>query len=213
VYRVLQQTELVAKRLLESRSTPLPSETNDKIANMLATGIGSHRHAISRSEALNHLGIEFVVKSEDAKIDDELWGMYEEYNDLFQFNIPFDFESDMIVNNLDKSEWKNLPVCCVESETRFDIKYVDVKARRLREIPPQISINLSNISLPPINIPNLPAGIDVGAFQQLVQALLQQYVQASINAEVGAVVDKLIASMPSPAIERTNYNVRWVKED
>src|SRR3989344_739669 len=73
VSRLLEQTQMVALRLLSTRANAFPEDRNREIVKRLSSEIYSHRHTISRTEAINYLGLEQVVKAEDADIYNELW--------------------------------------------------------------------------------------------------------------------------------------------
>jgi len=206
IHRTLQQTELVTKRLLEARRNPLSEDQNAKILKMLSSEIYSHRHPIGRHEALAQLGMTFVVKAEDAQIDQELWQIYEEYAELFSLEDVFDPESEMLKNNTETASWVDLPITCVESVARCDVQLCDVKARRLKNAPPQVTINLANIGMPTINI---PPGVNPAQIQQIIEQAIALHAQQALNTAVGVATEKILNSLPSIGIERSIYNIRW----
>jgi len=212
VSRLLEQTKLVGLRLLSNRTDPFSEAHNQEIIKALSSEVYSHSHAISRYEASEYIKLGHVKKAEDVGIADELWGLYEEYRDLFQLEKPFQPEEYLVANDLEEHTWSNLKLACVESLNRFDICRKDVRVRRLRKVPPQVSINVSNVNFPTINIPNLPATVT----QQQISALIQQAaggaIQQSINSAVQTAVDQLVKSLPQAGFEHVSFNSGWRKE-
>ena len=157
VNRLLEETKLVAFRLLSTRANPLSEEENHEIVKRISSEVYSHSHAISRTEALKYIGLKYVKTAEDIGISDELWSLYEEYKELFRLEDPFKTEEYLISKNLEENTWTDLNLACVESLERFDICKQSVRVRRLRRVPPNVNLNLTNLNLPTINIPNLPS--------------------------------------------------------
>ncbi|MGY5854083.1 MAG: hypothetical protein RTU92_10990 [Candidatus Thorarchaeota archaeon] len=58
VSRLLEQTQLVALRLLGTRTNPFSEEKNREIVKRLSSEIYSHRHTINRTEAIKQLGMD-----------------------------------------------------------------------------------------------------------------------------------------------------------
>jgi hypothetical protein len=212
VSRLLEQTELVALRLLGTRAEPFPEEKNRDIVKRLSSEIFSHRHTISRTEAINHLGLTQVVKAEDAQLDEELWELYKEYRDLFSFEEPFRPDEYLIVNNFDDHTWNDLNLACIESEARFDVCRKDIRVKRIRQVPPQLTLNLNNIAFPSINIPNLPEGVTPEQIAQLVEQLLPNLVQPALNAAANQAVATLLKSLPTAGFEHIAFNAGWRTE-
>ena len=79
VQRLEDQTKLVAGQMLLSRLKPFTDSENEAIVATLSKKITSHRHAISRTEAVKHVGLSNIIRSEDALIHDELWNLYLEF--------------------------------------------------------------------------------------------------------------------------------------
>lgn len=212
VSRLLEQTKLVGLRLLSTRTDPFSEARNQEIIKALSSEVYSHSHAISRYEALEYIKLGHVKKAEDVGIADELWGLYEEYRDLFQLEKPFQPEEYLVANDLEEHTWSNLKLACVESLNRFDICRKDVRVRRLRKVPPQVSINVSNVNFPTINIPNLPATITQQQISVLIQQAAGGAIQQSVNSAVQTAVDQLVKSLPQAGFEHVSFNSGWRKE-
>jgi len=211
VSRLLEQTKLVGLRLLNTRANSFGEAENQEIIKALSSEVYSHSHAVSRSEALRYIGLRHVRNAEDLGIADELWTLYEEYRTLFHLEDPFQPEEYLIANDLEEYTWNNLNLACVESAKRVDICRKSERVRRLRKVPPQVNINLSNVTFPTLNVPNLPSGIT----QQQINALIQQAasgaVQQSLNNAVQVAVDQLIKSLPQVGFEHISFNSGWRK--
>lgn len=213
VSRLLQQTELVALRLLGTRAKPFPEEKNRQIVKRLSSEIYSHNHTISRTEAIGQLELEQVIKAEDAKIEGELWELYLDYKDLFKFDVSFKPEEYLIVNDIDEYKWTDLKLAGIESNARFDIYHTDIRFKRLRSIPPQVALNL-NITPPSIQIDNLPQGIQSQQINQLVQQLLSkalspEVLQPLMNQAAETAVKTFLNALPIANFERVFLDTGW----
>ncbi len=211
VSRLLEQTKLVGLRLLSTRGNPFSEAENQEIIKALSSEVYSHSHAISRSEAVKYIKLRQVKNAEDFGISDEIWALYEEYRSLFHLEDPFQPEQYLIANDLEEHTWNNLNLACVESVKGFDICKKSERVKRLRKVPPQVNINLSNVNFPTINIPNLPASIT----QQQIDALIQQAagvaIQQSLNNAIQIAVEQLIKSLPQIGFEHISFNSGWKK--
>jgi len=212
VSRLLEQTKLVGLRLLNTRAKPFSEAENQEIIKALSSEVYSHSHAISRSEAVRYIKLRQVKNAEDLGIADELWALYEEYRNLFHLEDPFQPEEYLIANDLEEHTWNNLNLACVESVKRFDICKKSERVKRLRKVPQQVNIKLSDVNFPTINIPNLPASIT----QQQIDALIQQAagvaIRQSLNNAVQIAVDQLVKSLPQTGFEHISFNSGWKKE-
>ncbi len=211
VSRALEQTELVAKRLLNTRAEPFSGAENDNIVSQLSAKIFSHSHAISRSEAISILNMKQVVFAEDESedIEDELWRLYEAYNDYFDLQEAFDPQSYLISNSLKEHIWGKMPLAIVESGNRVDTLNVDVRVRSIPQLPPDLKINLSNFSMSPINLGNLPPGVTSEQLQAFVEQVVRNSLQQTLNIAVEQSVEKLLEKLPTGGFERTDYNRKW----
>ncbi len=212
VSRILEQTELVALRVLGTRSKPFTEEKNQMIVRRLSE-IYSHSHTISRTEAVQELGLDHIINAEDAGIAEELWALYEEYNALFQLDQPFFPEEYIIANELDESTWDNLNLACIESVKRFDIYRKSLKVRRLKQNQPQVTLNVSNISFPTINIPALPPDVTPDHIRQIVEKIVSSQFQSIVNNTARAAVHEFLKTLPSAGFEHISFNSGWLKED
>ena len=209
VSRLLQQTELVALRLLGTRANPFPDEKNREIVKRFSSEIYSHLHTISRTEAKAHLGLEQVVDAEESAIDQELWELYNEYCELFNFEKPFLPEQYLIANDLDEYTWEDLGIASIESENKTDLFQKDIRVKRLRQVPPQVQIKIENVAFPSVHLPTLPSNVDTNQINQLVQQILPSIVQPVIERLAEDMKNSLVTSMPTAGFERLELNSGW----
>jgi hypothetical protein len=212
VSRLLEETKLVALRLLSTRADPFSEEENHEIMRRISSEVYSHNHAISRTEAVKYLGLKQVKSAEEIDIADELWVLYEEYKELFQFEDPFKPEEYLISNKLEEYTWTDLNLACVESLKRFDICKKSMRVKRLRQVPPTINLNLTNLNLPAINIPNLPPNVSQEQINAIVQQVVSGVIQQSLNDAAQVAVQQLIKSLPQVGFEHFAFNTGWKKE-
>jgi hypothetical protein len=212
VSRILEQTELVALRVLGTRSKPFNEEKNQMIVRRLSE-IYSHSHTISRTEAIQQLGLDHIVDAESIGISEELWSLYEEYNELFQLDKPFLPEEHIIANNIEENTWEGLNLACIESIKRFDIYRKSLTVRRLRQTQPQVTLNVSNISFPTINIPALPPEVTPEHIRQIVEKIVSAQFQSIVNNAARSAVSEFLKALPSTGFEHISFNSGWLKED
>jgi len=210
VHRLLGQTKLVALKLLNTRKNALSERVNKKIMQKLSAEIFSHRHTIYRSEAKEQVGIQFIKDTEHYEIEKEAWDLYKEYESLFSLKEPFTPDQHLEANNLDEHIWDNLNMACVESQNRFDICKKSIRVRRLKKIPPQMTLNLSNVSFPAL--PALPQGINLNQLQNVIAQMIQTIVPNVINAAAQQAAQEFLRNLPSVGFETFNFNIRWETE-
>lgn len=213
VRRILRQTELVTQRLLNNRKSPFAEEVNKKIARKLATEIFSHSHSISRTEAMDELELSQIKLAEDLGIDDLMWSLYEEYREVFSFEDPFVPEQSLIRSGQLEETLKDLPIACVESADRFDCCYQSLRVRRIKQIPPQVTLTLQNCNLPAINLPaQLQQLLNPQQLAQIVQAAVQSAAAAVLGVAAEQAAQELLKALPSAGFERIVIEAGWRKE-
>lgn len=212
VNRLLEETKCVARRLLETRAKPFTDDENEKIITRISSEVYSHSHVIHRTEAVNYIGLKHIKKAEEENIADDMWKLYEEYRNYFELENPFLPEEYLIANNLDEHTWQNLNHACIESYDRLDTCTRSVRVRKLKQIPPNIQLNLKDLSLPQFNIPNLPTGITPQQIAQLIQQVVNTYMQQHLESAVKIAAQEYIKSLPLREFEYTWFDSRWKKE-
>ena len=209
VNRSYEQTKLVAKRLLESRAEKMDEKSVNEVIKRIASEIYSHNHAINRSEAIKEIGLKHCVRAEDQGLEDILWDLYVEYRDLFDLNTVFDPNTYLIENDIDEYTWTDLPIACVESKTRLDIQTKSVRINKIKNIPPKVHLELSNLQMPQINIPQLPQGINQQQWIALVEQTITQAVNQVILLAAENSAKQFINCLPPSGFQRMDYAVKW----
>ncbi len=213
VSRLLEQTKLVALRLLTTRATPFREEDNNEIIKKLSSEVYSHSHAINRTEAIKYIGLKNVKSAEEVNINTNLWDLYKEYRELFCLEEPFRPEEYLISKDIEENTWKGINLACIESTERLDICRQDIKIKRLRKVPPNVNLNLSNIKLPEINVPNLPDGIEKGDIVNIIKDVADKTIQHALNAAVKGAVEQFLKSLPQVGFEKISMNSGWFVEN
>lgn len=218
VSRLLEETKLVALRLLSTRAKPFSEEENHEIVKRISSEVYSHEHSISRTEAKQYIGLKQVKFAEESNIDEELWSLYNEYKELFQMEEPFNPEEYLVLHDKEENTWTDLNLACIESLKRFDLCKKDIKVKKLRKIPTQVTLNLSSpINLPSIQIPNLPDNINIQQVNEMVQQIAQQVINSAIqqiiNDAAKNATEQLVKSLPQTGFEKISFNSGWRKEN
>ena len=85
VYRVRQQTELLARELLLQHRKD--SSRITKVVHTLSKGLGSHDYLIYRNEARKILGTQIKV---DEELEEMIWDLYLDFVQEMELGVPFD---------------------------------------------------------------------------------------------------------------------------
>lgn len=205
VNRLLEQTKLVANRMLTFRKNKLTNEQNEEIIRKLGSEIYSHRHSISRTEA-RQIGISFVKNSEDYDISNELWKLYELYSKMLLLSEPFDPEKYLIDNNKDNHKWHDLIKAVIETEYEIYQQLSDVETRRLRQINQPININ------PQISMPQIPPNLNEQEIQQFLQEWLSMNLPIMLKEATKSAIEAFLKTQPSGQIELKITDKLWKKK-
>ncbi len=211
VNRLLSQTRRVAEQLLRTRKEKLGDDDIKGIVDALASEIGSHSHVIRRSEA-REIGINFAVNAEDEDIGDELLNLLAEYVEMLELQIPFDGQGELITKDLEEGIWEDLKLATIESTHARDVYKTNLRVTRLRQVPPQVEVNLPNIQL---GIPPLPEGaaIDEQQINKYLQELVAPVIRAQMQEVTNIVTNQLVKSMPQQGFQTLQYNSLWQKDE
>jgi hypothetical protein len=71
---------------------------------------------------------------------------------------------------------------------------------------------MDNLALPPINIPNLPDGIQPDQVTQLFQQIVAMMLQPAISQAINEAVGNLMNSLPLAGFQRAVFNTQWKME-
>lgn len=204
VNRLLEQTKLVAGRMLANRKNNLQKKQNENIVKKLASEIYSHRHSISRSEA-RQIGIGYVKDAEDFEIDVLLWDLYKLYAETLELNEPFNPEKYLSDNNIDNHKWIDLKKAIIETEFDCFVQTCDVEAKRLRQITQPINLN------PQISLPPVPQGLNEQQIQAFIQNWLSQNLSLVLQNATKIAIETFLKTQPSGQIELKMTDKLWKK--
>ena len=211
VSRLLDETKLVGLRLLSTRAEPFCGYRNRRIIKRLSSEVYSHNHAISRTEAIKYLGLKQVTKAESLDIENEMWKLYEEYREMFNLEAPFLPEEHLISKGAEENTWNNLPLACIESHPRFDLRRVSIRVRKLRQVPPQVTINLGNMNFPQINMApeSIPAGLTPDQINALIENVIKGAVQHILTDAANAAAERLVSILPQKGFQTIQFDNAW----
>jgi len=204
VNRLLEQTKLVADRMISSRNETIPFDQSEEIVRKLGSEIYSHRHSISRTEA-RQIGLSYVKNAEDYDIHDLLWNLYEEYAVILNLNEPFNPEKYLIENNVDLHKWENLKKALIETEFESFEQLCDIEARRLRQINQPININ------PKFSLPAIPKNLNEQQIQAFLQNWLSQNLPLLLRDATKDAVEAFLKTQPTGQIELKITDKLWKK--
>jgi len=205
VNRLLEQTKLVADRMLSYRKEKLTNDQNSEIVRKLGSEIYSHRHSISRTEG-RQIGLSYIKNAEDYKIHNLLWQLYQEYAEELFLNEPFNPEKYLTDNSVDNYKWNDLKKGMIETEYETYQHTCDVEAKRLRQITQPININ------PQISLPSIPSGLNEQQIQQFLQNWLSQNLPILLRDTSKAAVETFLRTQPSGQIELKVTDKLWKKQ-
>src|SRR5208282_217146 len=209
VQRLEDQTKLVAGQMLATRLKPFTDAENDAIVATLAKRINSHRHSISRSEAVRQVGLSNVERSEEADGGSLIWDLYLAFEEKLQIQTPLIAEDEFWKDDsLETKEHFGVKCGYVETELASKVCKYDIKITRSREpfqsltVSPQISLSA----------PALPAGIDQAQAMQILQAWMQNIAPQVLQQAVNDAVEKAKKGAPTKGFQRVEYMRRWEDE-
>lgn len=200
VQRAYSHIRLVAGLLLSTVTPKLEERRITKIIEALTDKIFLHGHGIGYEEA-NEIGLQ--VKRPEPDVEKIMWALYLEYEDLLKLNSIrdamgyFDGDNDLYEEN-------ELTIVAIESVEKLHQYRGNLKLKRMRNIPPNPTINVNlNLQMPPgqetEKLPN-----------QLALSLQNMLSQASQNMR--DIVNKEIRKQsPISGIKREFIKQRWVE--
>jgi hypothetical protein len=165
VNRQYSHIRLVAKKLLSSHHSKIEEERQAIIIEALTEKMYSHGHAIGRNEAKD-LGL--PVQHPEPELENILWNLYKEYEDLLGLLDPLDPEEELNKSGKDEITLENLTIACVESQKAISVFNHRLVINRTRQVPQSLQVNL-NVALPP--------SIDIAKLPQQAQVVLQEIIQ------------------------------------
>lgn len=79
-------------------------------------------------------------------------------------------------------------------------------------MPPQLTVNLNNLALPPINFGAAAQPLDQEQLAALVQQTVQASVQQGLNAAIQNGIQELMKVLPVKGFEHITFNSGWKRE-
>lgn len=200
--RAYSHIRLIARKLLSVHKKPLPDLTITKIIQDLSEKIYLHGHGIGRSEALG-LGLP-IKKPKDNEHEEIIWNLYKQYEELLDLNSSTDIWSYFPDENVDNLAEEEKPIAIIESNNKLHAFVGSLRARKKRQIPQNLSLNL--------NVPlQLPPNIRVEDLPQNIQQLLQRLIQQAMGRIQNQVTQELQRQCPVEKVEHRFHGGRWIE--
>lgn len=183
--RIYSHIRLVARNLLALHKPPLDDRQVSAITQALTEKMYVHGHGIGRKAAKEiGLDVEFL----DTSAGDLVWSLYEEYEGVFRLREPRDIES-YFPPNTDIYEQADSVIACIESAGLLHEFSGKVRAQRLRNVPPNPTVNI-NFAF------NFPQGLNPQQLPQNVQQIIQQILQQAAQQLPGLVTQEIQRQSP-----------------
>ena len=195
MYRTHAHMNLVARKLLDSRKIKIEESKANNIIKALVEEIYLHGHAIGRKEAS---GMGLPVCNPDQEVERLIWDLFTQYEEYMHINQPIDPRT-FIPEEVDEYTEANLITACIESTHLLHVFSGDLKARRVRQPPPQLNINIS------LNV-QLPAGITPQTVPQAIVQEIVRQLQSQISEQVR---QQLRLQAPVVRVEGALQNASW----
>lgn len=200
IERVYSHIRLVARNLLALHKPPMEDRRISAISEALIEKIYVHGHGIGRKEAAN-IGLDVVPTDDAAEV--LVWSLFQEYEDEFRLRETRDAEFYFPANS-DVYERPDTPIACIESVVHLHDCTCRVRAQRVRNIPPNPTINV-NLSL------NLPPNINPQQLPQQFQQMIQQFLQQAVQQLQPLVAQELQRQSPVTGLLAQGIGVVWRK--
>ncbi len=184
VYRQLKYIRMAASKIMRTRKN-IDDESIEDIVETLVGKLYYHGHSISRKEA-KELGL--PVTEAPKELEDIMWNLYKDYELELKLNDPF-YPEKILAQSRQDSYRITEKIVFVESTQKSDYCEVEVYINQIRQIPQNLTINVS------FNVV-APTKEEQEELKQIVQKLLQQimpqiYQQIQIEIRKQAPVIKL----------------------
>ena len=138
IYRTHAYIRLVAEKLLAAHATPLTEQAVRLIVDTLVERSYSHDHAVTRKEAQS-LGL--PIQLADSVIERPMWELLEEYERLLEMRQPLDAD-ELLDRNVDEAAFPQTMAIIEGTDVTWACRGI-LKLRRIRQAPPEITININ----------------------------------------------------------------------
>ena len=202
LHKQVEQARMDCLGLLEKRKRRFSKGRNRRIVHHLFSDFASLQHYITRSEAVEHIGLKQVRKDKTLEpLFGELLRLYEQ-----EFKAAETFGPEAPPDPFEEEE-KILPerkLAYMESAKRTRIMVKDMKVRKIRDLPPSIRLD------PQIILPSLEIGSEFGEGD--IWSFIEGWLQGNLPALIDEALVRFKKSMPVSRYEWTSLNRRWVDE-
>ncbi|MBN2033829.1 MAG: hypothetical protein JW836_11175 [Deltaproteobacteria bacterium] len=186
--------------LLEKRKRRFSKGKNKRIVDRLFSDFSSPYHSITRSEAVEGIGLKQVKKEENLEpLFGELLMLYKqelETNEHVHLeSAPDSFEEEEKV-------FPNRKIACMESTKKMRVLIEDLKVQKIREVPPSIRLD------PQINLPTLEITSELREGD--IWSFIEGWLQGNLPGLIEESFLRFKKSLPVTACKRTPFNRRWV---
>ena len=162
-------------------SPPLTESAISSLVEALTERLYLQGHAIGRVEARN---FGFDIENMDEYVEERAWRLFEDYESLLRLRETTDVESHFPDDLTDQYDEDTAIIAVIESVTRMDGFIGRMHMRRIRRVPPQVTLNIQLV-VPP---PQLP---QAGLTPQQLQQMVQQTTQAAMPSMMQQAVKQL----------------------
>jgi hypothetical protein len=198
--RIYSHIRLVARSLLALHKPPLDDRQISTISEALTEKMYVHGHGIGRRAAKEiGLDVQFLTEEQEKIV----WELYEEYEATFRLRESRDVES-YFPQGSDLYEKTETSIACIESAAHLHGFSGKLRAQRLRNIPPNPTINV-NLGI------NFPPHINPQQIPQQVQQLIQQALQQAAQQIPGMVAKELERQSPIVGVAANLVGGLWHK--
>ena len=100
----------------------------------------------------------------------------------------------------------------IESSHAKHVFTMDLRLTRLRQVPPQVTVDLANLQLavPPLDN---GAGLDENQIRMYIEQLAVPAIQKQIQQLVEGATKQLVKSMPQQGFQTIQLNSCWTMEN
>lgn len=203
INRIHSHIRLVAKKMLKLVAPKIEDEKIDEIIEVITEKMFIHGHAVNRQEA-KEIGLH--VEDMDDELEELCWNLFLDYEKEMKLRSPASSLAYFDDDNQDEYREKGAIIACIESANKMHKFSGPLLLKRIRNVPPQLNLNLTiPIQLPPgINFENLEPQVQQHTQQQL-QAI-QNNLARMINDQINNQLKNL---MPTVAINTHVDKMTW----
>ena len=198
IQRAYSHIRLVGRKLLSLCRPPLEDRRIAAIVDALTEKMYLHGHGIGREEA-REIGLP-VENPKDSE-EELFWQVYLSYESFLKLDSNPDPESYFAAGQDEYAE-PETSIACIESLGKLHLCKGELKLKKMRNVPPQPTINV-NFNL------NFPPGIQVQAIPQEIQSAIQQLLQQGAQAIRDQVVAEIGRQSPVVGVQSRLLGAKW----